>query len=169
MGSFSAAQDLQRSGTRCPRITRGELFRCQPSLVCIFCVSTCILSGSSWVLCLLAPYPEVSYSHIHLPSPLKLTLVMEGGLCLALEHQPAGSLRAVPGSCSSLGPRLLEQSKKKKGKQQPKKCIPLCVGSKNAEDSSNSGSFQTTAAEKTTSISSLKLHKQHYEFNRLGV
>ena len=113
MGSFSAAQDLQRSGTRCPRITRGELFR-QPSLVCIFCVSTCILSGSSWVLCLLAPYPEVSYSHIHLPSPLKLTLVMEGGLCLALEHQPAGSLRAVPGSCSSLGPRLLEQSKKKK-------------------------------------------------------
>lgn len=31
------------------------------------------------------------------PGPM-LTLIKEGGLCLALEHQPVGSSRTVPGS-----------------------------------------------------------------------
>lgn len=102
------------------------------------------------------------------PSLLKLPLLQKGGLPLALKPQPAGSLRATAGSYSSPGPQLLEKPKEENNNSN---MHPIMCGfekQKNDKHAFNPSLLQTMAAEKMTSLSFLKLHKQPCVFNRLG-
>ena len=69
------------------------------------------MNGSSQAFCLLAPYPEIDYLHIHLPTSAHADS-HQGHL-----NTSTGSLRAVPGSCSLLGPQLLEQPGRKEAEK----------------------------------------------------
>lgn len=86
----------------------------------IFCVPTYTLSGSSQALCLLAPYPEVGYLHIHLLLSAPAPSYQGRRAWPGLEHQPAGPLRAVPGSVGhrASAPRV---TKTKQGKTKRRK------------------------------------------------
>lgn len=127
------------------------------------------------------------------PSLLKLTLVEEGGLCLAPECQCVGSVNAwvlfitgapVARATKKKKPtekkrdrikkggwkgRMKKEKKKRERKENNQKMHPIMCGfRKNAKDSFNSSSFKTTIAEQINNISCfLKFHKQHHVFNRL--
>lgn len=74
------------------------------------------------------------YTSIY-PSLLKLTLVQESGLHLALEPQPTGSLRTAAESYSSLEVQLLEQPKEENN---PNMHPNMCGSKKNDKDAFNS-------------------------------
>lgn len=152
----------------------------------VFCVLTCILSGSFQALCLLASYPEVGYLHNF------LLVSVQADPCQGKEASPGTwtpTCELFEGSAWVLfisgvsAPRVEREGKGREGKTKERKgkeekgrerkkegmkekeknqknAAHYLWVQKNAKNSFNSSSFQTRTAEQITSISGfLKFHK----------